>query len=124
MAEYKLADYDAALLTGELVVAEYFEAAVKAYGGEAKKVSNWVVGELLPFCSESEIEACDCKLSPEKLAGLLKLVDDGTISVKIGKDVFRDLCRSGDDPAQYVKAKGLVQMSRRPRPTGVERRSL
>ncbi|WP_316901238.1 Asp-tRNA(Asn)/Glu-tRNA(Gln) amidotransferase subunit GatB [Pseudodesulfovibrio indicus] len=111
MAEYGLADYDAALISAELAVAEYFEAAVKAYSGEPKKVTNWVVGDLLPFCNESSTAPCEVKLSPEKLAGLLKLVDDGTISVKIGKDIFRDLCASGDDPAEYVKAKGLVQMS-------------
>lgn len=111
MTEFKLADYDAALLTAEVVVADYYEAAVKAYDGEAKKVTNWVVGELLPFCNETESAACDCKLSPEKLAELLKLVDDGTISVKIGKDIFRDLCESGDEPGEYVKAKGLVQVS-------------
>ncbi|MBC18009.1 Aspartyl/glutamyl-tRNA(Asn/Gln) amidotransferase subunit B [Pseudodesulfovibrio profundus] len=111
MDEYEMADYDAALLTSELVVADYFEAAVEAYSGEIKKVTNWVVGELLPFCNDTEVQACDVKLSPEKLAELLKLVDDGTISVKIGKDIFRDLCESGDSPADYVKAKGLVQMS-------------
>ncbi|WP_319542888.1 Asp-tRNA(Asn)/Glu-tRNA(Gln) amidotransferase subunit GatB [uncultured Pseudodesulfovibrio sp.] len=111
MAEYALADYDAALITTDRAVAEYYEATVKAYGGEAKKVTNWVVGELLPFCNDTVAEACDVKLSPEKLAALLALVDDGTISVKIGKDIFRDLCESGDDPAEYVKAKGLVQMS-------------
>ena len=111
MDEFKLADYDAALLTAEVAVADYYEAAVEAYGGEAKKVTNWVVGELLPFCNEADVDACDCKLSPEKLAALLKLVDDGTISVKIGKDIFRDLCESGDEPGEYVKAKGLVQMS-------------
>jgi len=111
MEEYKLADYDAALITVDRAVAEYYEAAVKAYGGEAKKVTNWVVGEVLPFCNETEATAWDIKLTPEKLAALLKLVDDGTISVKIGKDVFRDLCESGDDPAEFVKAKGLVQMS-------------
>ena len=111
MAEYDLADYDAALITNDLAVADYFEAAVKAYAGEAKKVTNWVVGELLPFCHENGAEACEVKLVPEKLAALLSLVDDGTISVKIGKDIFRDLCASGDDPAEYVKAKGLVQMS-------------
>jgi len=111
MDEYEIADYDAALLTSELVVADYFEAAVEAYSGETKKVTNWVVGELLPFCNDTEVLACDVKLSPEKLAELLKLVDDGTISVKIGKDIFRDLCESGDSPADYVKAKGLVQMS-------------
>ncbi|MGL1863805.1 MAG: Asp-tRNA(Asn)/Glu-tRNA(Gln) amidotransferase subunit GatB [Pseudodesulfovibrio sp.] len=109
--EFKLADYDAALLTSEVVVADYYEAAAKAYGGESKKVTNWVVGELLPFCNDTESTVADCKLTPEKLATLLKLVDDGTISVKIGKDAFRDLCESGDDPAEYVKAKGLVQVS-------------
>ena len=103
--EFTLADYDAALLTSEVVVADYYEAAAKAYGGEAKKVTNWVVGELLPFCNDTESSVADCKLTPEKLATLLKLVDDGTISVKIGKDAFRDLCESGDDPAEYVKTK-------------------
>ncbi|OIQ51379.1 Aspartyl/glutamyl-tRNA(Asn/Gln) amidotransferase subunit B [Pseudodesulfovibrio hydrargyri] len=111
MAEYGLADYDAALITNDLAVADYFEAAVKAYAGDAKKVTNWVAGELLPFCHENGSEACEVKLTPEKLAALLALVDDGTISVKIGKDIFRDLCASGDDPAEYVKAKGLVQVS-------------
>ncbi|NDV17827.1 Asp-tRNA(Asn)/Glu-tRNA(Gln) amidotransferase subunit GatB [Pseudodesulfovibrio sp. JC047] len=111
MEQYALADYDAALITQDRAVAEYYEAAVTAYGGEAKKVTNWVVGELLPFCHESESEACDVKLSPEKLAVLLKLVDDGTISVKIGKDIFVELCESGADPAEYVEAKGLVQVS-------------
>jgi aspartyl-tRNA(Asn)/glutamyl-tRNA(Gln) amidotransferase subunit B len=111
MAEYALADYDAALITGELAVADYFEAAVKAYAGDAKKVTNWVVGELLPFCHESGAVACEVRLTPDKLAALLSLVDDGTISVKIGKDIFRDLCESGDDPAEYVKAKRLVQVS-------------
>jgi len=111
MDEYALADYDAALITNELAVADYFEAAVKAYGGEAKKVANWVVADLLPYCNDTEAQACDVKLSPEKLAVLLKLVDDGTISVKIGKDAFRDLCVSGDDPAEYVKTKGLAQVS-------------
>ena len=111
MDRYGLADYDAALITGELAVAEYYEAAVEAYGGDAKKVTNWVVGELLPYLSETGCAAAECKLAPAKLAGLLKLVDDGTISVKIGKDAFADLCESGDDPGEYVKAKGLVQVS-------------
>ncbi len=100
-----MADYDADLLTAEIAVADYYEQAVKAYGGDAKKVSNWVVGELLPFCHEDDTAACDCRLTPEKMAVLLKLVDDGTISVKIGKDAFRDLCESGDDPAEYVKPR-------------------
>ncbi|ADU63130.1 MAG: Asp-tRNA(Asn)/Glu-tRNA(Gln) amidotransferase subunit GatB [Pseudodesulfovibrio sp.] len=111
MADYGLADYDADLLTGELAVADYYEAAVRAYSGEARKVANWVVGDLLPSLGETGIAAGDCRLTPARLAGLLALVDDGTISVKIGKDSFRDLCASGDDPAEYVRDRGLAQVS-------------
>jgi len=111
MADYGLADYDADLLTGELAVADYYEAAVKVYSGEARKVANWVVGDLLPYLGEAGIAADGCPLTPGKLAALLALVDDGTISVKIGKDSFRDLCASGDDPAEYVRARGLAQVS-------------
>jgi aspartyl-tRNA(Asn)/glutamyl-tRNA(Gln) amidotransferase subunit B len=111
MADYGLADYDADLLTAELAVADYYEAAAKAYSGEAKKVANWVVGDLLPWLGETGTAAGDCPLTPQKLAGLLALVDDGTISVKIGKDSFRDLCAGGDDPAEYVRARGLAQVS-------------
>ncbi len=111
MDEYGMADYDAALLTMELSVAAYYEDAVRAYGGEARKVTNWVVGELLPFCHDTECDVCDCRLTPKRLAGLLRLVDDGTLSVKIGKEIFRDLCETDEEPGAYVKAKGLVQMS-------------
>ncbi|WP_285907036.1 Asp-tRNA(Asn)/Glu-tRNA(Gln) amidotransferase subunit GatB [Pseudodesulfovibrio pelocollis] len=111
MADYGLADYDAVLLTAELAVADYFEAAAKAYSGQARKIANWVVGDLLPSLGETGIAAGDCLLTPARLAGLLTLVDDGTISVKIGKDSFRDLCASGDDPAEYVRARGLAQVS-------------
>lgn len=111
ITDHKMADYDADLLSGELAVADYFEQTVAAYGGDTKKVTNWVVGDLLPYCHDTEVEVGECQLTPKNMASLLKLVDDGTISVKIGKDAFRDLCESGEDPAQYVKAKGLVQMS-------------
>jgi aspartyl-tRNA(Asn)/glutamyl-tRNA(Gln) amidotransferase subunit B len=111
MEQYGLADYDAALLTAELAVADYYEAAAAAHGGDARKMANWVVGELLPWLNESGTPVGDCLLTPANMAGLLSLVDDGTISVKIGKDIFRDLCASGDDPAGYVKAKGLAQVS-------------
>ena len=109
--DYKLADYDADLLVADLAVAEYFEAAATAYPGEVKKVANWVVADLLPYLNETETSAAACKLGPDNLAKLLGLVDDGTISVKIGKDVFRELCQNGADPISYVKVKGLVQVS-------------
>ncbi|WP_243547055.1 Asp-tRNA(Asn)/Glu-tRNA(Gln) amidotransferase subunit GatB [Pseudodesulfovibrio tunisiensis] len=109
--EYGLSDDDSALMAGDLGVAEYFESAAKAYAGDAKKVANWMAGELLPYLHETECAACECKLVPEGLAKLVRLVDDDVISNKIGKKVFRDLCESGDDPEAHVKAKGMVQMS-------------
>jgi aspartyl-tRNA(Asn)/glutamyl-tRNA(Gln) amidotransferase subunit B len=109
--DFNLSEDDAALIASELAVAEYFETAAKAYAGEAKKVGNWIIGELLPYLHEDGVAVADCKLTPESLASLVRLVDDGTISNKIGKNVFRDLCESGDDPEEHVKAKGLVQVS-------------
>lgn len=111
LEEFSLSEDDAALITSELAVAEYFELAARAYGGEARKVANWVIGELLPYLNECDVAVSDCRMSPEALSRLVRLVDDDTISNKIGKKVFRDLCESGDDPEAHVKAKGLVQMS-------------
>lgn len=102
---------DARLLVQDKAVADYFEEAATLYGGEAQKVANWMVGDLLPWLGESEAGMACCKLGAASLAKLLKLVDGGLISVKIGKDVFADLCASGEDPEGYVKAKGLVQES-------------
>ncbi|MBU1248230.1 MAG: Asp-tRNA(Asn)/Glu-tRNA(Gln) amidotransferase subunit GatB, partial [Proteobacteria bacterium] len=111
VADLGLADDDARLLVQDKSVADYFETAAKVYGGEAKKVSNWMIGDLLPWLAEGEAGIEACKLTPTHLAKLLTVVDDGLISVKIGKDVFGELCTSGADPEAHVKAKGLVQES-------------
>lgn len=109
--DMKIPDADARLLVQDKDVADYFEAAAKAYGGDSKKVANWMVGELLPWLSETETSADSCKLTADNLVKLLKIVDGGLVSVKIGKDVFAGLCQSGDDPEAHVKGKGLVQES-------------
>ncbi len=109
--ELGISDDAARLLVQDKAIADYFEAATKSYKGDSKKVANWTVGELLPWLAESETGANFCKLRPESLGKLLTLVDNGLISVKIGKDVFADLCQSGVDPETFVKDKGLVQES-------------
>ncbi len=106
-----ISDDDARLLVQDKAIADYFEAATKSYSGDSKKVANWTVGELLPWLAENETAVDSCKLSPESLAKLLTLVDGGLISVKIGKDIFADLCQNGADPEAFVKDKGLVQES-------------
>jgi aspartyl-tRNA(Asn)/glutamyl-tRNA(Gln) amidotransferase subunit B len=76
-----------------------------------KVVSNWIMGELARLLNEDgkEIEAAPIK--PQQIAGMLKLIGDGTISTKIAKTVFEEMYRSGKDAETVVKEKGLVQVS-------------
>jgi aspartyl-tRNA(Asn)/glutamyl-tRNA(Gln) amidotransferase subunit B len=105
-----LPEYDAEVLTAEKDVADYFEAAVAAYN-EPKKISNWIMGEVLRELNDRGATLAACKLCPTDLARLVKLVDDGVISGNIAKTVFKDLFETGGDPEAHVKAKGLVQIS-------------
>jgi aspartyl-tRNA(Asn)/glutamyl-tRNA(Gln) amidotransferase subunit B len=102
--------YDAQVLTAEKEVADYFETALAIYN-EPKKISNWVMGEILRELNDRGVMLDECKLRPEDLAGLVKLVDDGVISGSMAKGVFKELFETGGDPEAYVKAKGLVQIS-------------
>jgi aspartyl-tRNA(Asn)/glutamyl-tRNA(Gln) amidotransferase subunit B len=116
ISQYALPDHDAELLTAERVTADWFEQAVKS-GGEPKAVSNWMMGELMRLLNEENKQIDECGFRPEQLAGLLKLVDNGTISGKIAKTVFEEMYKTGKDAEAIVKEKGLVQMSDE---TGIE----
>lgn len=105
-----LPEYDAEVLTAEKDVADYFEAAMAA-GGDPKKISNWIMGEVLRELNDRGATLAVCKLCPTDLARLVKLVDDGVISGNIAKTVFKDLFETGGDPEAHVKSKGLVQIS-------------
>jgi aspartyl-tRNA(Asn)/glutamyl-tRNA(Gln) amidotransferase subunit B len=105
-----LPEYDALVLTAEKDVADYFEAAVAVHA-EPKKISNWVMGEVLRELNDRGVDLAQCKVSPRDLARLVKLVDDGTISGSMAKAVFKELFETGGDPEAHVKAKGLVQIS-------------
>jgi aspartyl-tRNA(Asn)/glutamyl-tRNA(Gln) amidotransferase subunit B len=108
--QYNLPEYDAELLTSEKATADWFEATVKA-GGQPKAVSNWVMGELMRILNEENKSIEDVPLKPAQLAGMLKLIDDGTISGKIAKSVFDEMYRTGRNAGDIVKEKGLVQIS-------------
>ena len=110
-ASYGLPAYDAALLTQSRALAEYFEAAVREFP-QPKLVSNWVMSELLrelPGDDERAIE--QATVTPSRLAGLLRLIDDGTISGKIAKSVFETMVRSGEDASTIVRRDGLTQVA-------------
>jgi len=108
---YGLSAYEADLLVQGRGLADYFETAAKA-AGKPKSVANWVLNELLrelPGGDDRAIAACP--ISPANLAGLIGLIDDGTISGKIAKDVFEKMYRSGDTAQAIVSREGLTQVA-------------
>jgi aspartyl-tRNA(Asn)/glutamyl-tRNA(Gln) amidotransferase subunit B len=108
--EYALPEYDAALLTQTRGVADYFEETAKS-SGNAKAASNWVMGEVLRNMKERAIEIAAVPIAPAALAGLITIVEKGTISSTVAKDVFAKMYESGRAAAEIVEAEGLAQIS-------------
>jgi aspartyl-tRNA(Asn)/glutamyl-tRNA(Gln) amidotransferase subunit B len=102
--------YDAEVLTVTKEMADFFEATIKA-GADSKLASNWLMGDVSGYLNAEQKELADLPLTPEGLAGMIKLIENGTISSKIAKTVFKELIENGGDAEQIVKEKGLVQIS-------------
>jgi len=110
VSEYGLPEYDAGVLTTSKGLADYFENCMKLFN-QPKTVSNWVMGELLRELNNSSTAVAASPVSPERLVGLLKLVDKGAVSLKVAREIFPELYASGKSPEQIVKEKGLTQVS-------------
>jgi aspartyl-tRNA(Asn)/glutamyl-tRNA(Gln) amidotransferase subunit B len=111
VSQYGLPAYDAEILTQSSALAAYYEAAVQAHPN-AKAISNWVMTELLrDLEGGDETAVARCPIAPADLAGLVRLIDDGTISGKIAKDVFARMLAGGGDPAAIVRREGLTQVA-------------
>ncbi|MFD1864554.1 Asp-tRNA(Asn)/Glu-tRNA(Gln) amidotransferase subunit GatB [Planococcus chinensis] len=110
VSELGLSSYDAMVLTLAKPISDFFEATVAA-GADAKLASNWLMGEVSAYLNAEQKELSETQLTPEGLAGMIKLISDGTISSKIAKKVFKELIEKGGDANDIVKAKGLVQIS-------------
>ncbi len=108
--ELGLTDYDASVLVVNKPISDFFDEMVLA-GADAKLSANWLMGDVSAYLNAEQIEITDTKLTPENLAGMVKLISDGTISSKIAKKVFTELVKNGGDANEIVKAKGLVQIS-------------
>jgi aspartyl-tRNA(Asn)/glutamyl-tRNA(Gln) amidotransferase subunit B len=108
---YGLPEYDADILTGERTLSDYFETAVKAYGGDAKRVSNWLMNDVLRMLNESGQTAVELALTPVYLAEIIKLVDAGTVTTNTGKSLLEKVNASGKSPQQIVAAEGLAKVS-------------
>jgi len=113
MDQHGLPKYDSEVLTSSGELADYFELCVRETG-DTKMVSNWIMSELLRELKGDDREIEDCPVSPIALAELLKMIKDGTISGKIGKDVFKEMYREGKSVKTIVKDRGLIQISDEP----------
>ena len=108
--EFGLPEYDAEILTASKKTAYFFEKA-NAICNNPKAVSNWIMGDFARMLNEKEIEIDESKVTEENLACLITLIDKGTISSKIAKQVFEDMFETGENAKEIVEKKGLVQMS-------------
>ena len=108
--ELGLPAYDAHVLTLTKEMSDMFEQTV-ALGADPKLASNYLMVDVNAYLNKVQKELKDTALTAEGLAGMIKLITDGTISSKIAKKVFAELIEHGGDAAQIVKEKGLVQVS-------------
>ena len=108
--DYQIPEYDAEILTSSKALGDYYEKAVSLYSN-SKVLSNWIMGELIRYLNEEKVEIKDSPVSPEKLVGMLKLMDEGIISGKMAKDVFEKMFKTGKDASQIVKESGITQIT-------------
>ena len=107
---YELPEYDAQILTQTFEMSDFFDAAVKA-GADPKQASNWLMGEVNAYMNDNEKDLDQIGLTPESLAEMIGLIEDGTISSKQAKKVFKALADKGGSAKEVVEAEGLVQLS-------------
>ncbi len=109
--EYGLSPYEASVLTTSRELADYYEATVKAAGGEAKLAANWVIGDLLGAVNKAGLEITQSPLPAAALAGMLRRIADDTISGKIAKTVFEAMWNGEGDADTVIEKHGLKQVT-------------
>lgn len=109
MEDFGLPAYDAGQLVSEKETAAYFEKA--AAGHDAKKVANWIMGDLFATLNRLGKKITESPVSPENLGRMVDLINDNTISGRIAKDVFQFMAEEGKDPDTIIEEKGLKQVT-------------
>ena len=110
--QYRIPAYDATVLTASQAVADYFEATAAA-AGNAKAASNWIMSESLRKMNESGVGLDVSPVGPEALGEMIRLIGDGTISGKIGKELFEKMYSTGEQPRALIEKEGLTQITDR-----------
>ncbi|MDE1980862.1 MAG: Asp-tRNA(Asn)/Glu-tRNA(Gln) amidotransferase subunit GatB [Betaproteobacteria bacterium] len=109
--DFGLSMYDAGVLTATRDMARYFLDLLPCAGNDAKLCANWVSGELAAALHRESLEIQDSRVSPQQLGGLLKRIQDGTISGKMAKELFDALWQEGGEADALIEARGLKQIS-------------
>lgn len=107
-AQYNLSDYEADIITSEIELAQYFEQLMKIH--PTKTATNWLLRDVLGLLKNEKINISECKITPELLAALVKMLEDGTINNKAALEVFAMVAQTGENPAALVEKHGLKQI--------------
>jgi len=108
--EFGLSAYDAQIIASSKPMADFFEAALQKTKNYSL-LSNWLIGEISAYLNKEQIEIHESKLSADIVAMLINRIDDQTISGKIGKSIFEEMCTNGSSPDEIIKSQGLEQIS-------------
>ncbi|WP_305971118.1 MULTISPECIES: Asp-tRNA(Asn)/Glu-tRNA(Gln) amidotransferase subunit GatB [unclassified Mameliella] len=108
--DFGLSEYDASVLTAEVVNAAYFEEVVTA-SGDGKLSANWVINELFGRLKKDDTEITESPVNPAQLAGIIRLIKSDAISGKIAKDLFEIVYTEGGDPEKIVEERGMKQVT-------------
>ncbi len=109
--DYGIPEYDAEILTEERSLSDFFEEAVASHAGDPKRISNWVMNDVLRLIRDEDTTAGELGLKPAELAEIVELVDSGTISSAVGKDLLGQVRESNRAPMLIVEEQGLTQVS-------------
>jgi len=108
--EYQLPPYDAGVITSGRALADYYEETAKL-SGKPKIAANWVMGDLLRFLNDDKRDIKDSPVLPSSLAEMIILIEAGTISGKMAKELIEEMYKSGKPPQAVIKEKGMVQIT-------------
>ena len=108
--QFGLSAYDAQIIASSKSMADFFEAALKKTKNYSL-LSNWLIGEISAYLNKKQIEIHESKLSADNVAMLINRIDDQTISGKIGKSIFEEMCESGSSVDEIIESQGLKQIS-------------
>ncbi|MGD0279549.1 MAG: Asp-tRNA(Asn)/Glu-tRNA(Gln) amidotransferase subunit GatB [Smithella sp.] len=108
--DYQIPVYDAGVLTADKALANYYEKVVKLCA-QPKVASNWIMGDVMRFLNEEKRDIRQCPITAKSLADMIRLIDEGTISGKMAKEIVENMYKTGKSPQTIIEEKGLVQIT-------------